>query len=147
MDSLRLSFHPLYSSNLSFSQRKINGCCMVDVQEDPEGFVRSGDVEASPDADTPRACGVALLLCLLERGGNVVAHTLMSLASRLQVNAATPLQVHLARAVLQAQLGCMYCRLSGMSASSSSQHLGRLQGLLCWNCHIVGHALEKHEQP
>ncbi|KAK9788462.1 hypothetical protein WJX73_006537 [Symbiochloris irregularis] len=53
-------------------------------REDPEGFVRSGDVEASPDADTPRACGVALLLCMLERGGNVVAHTLMNLASRLQ---------------------------------------------------------------
>lgn len=55
------------------------------VQDDPEGFVRSADLEASPDADTPRACGVALLLCLLERGGQTVSSAMLSLASRLQV--------------------------------------------------------------
>ena len=65
-------------------------CSVVDAivgikQDDPEGFVRSADVESSPDADTPRACGVALLLCLLERGGKTVSNAMLSLASRLQV--------------------------------------------------------------
>lgn len=58
---------------------------VVYLQEDPEGFVRSADVESSPDADTPRACGVALLLCLFERGGKRMSNALLALAARLQV--------------------------------------------------------------
>ena len=55
------------------------------VQADPEGYVRSTDVESTPDADTPRPCGVALLLCLLSRGEGTVASTLIQIASSLQV--------------------------------------------------------------
>jgi hypothetical protein len=47
--------------------------------------VRSTDVELSPDADTPRPCGLALLLCMLERGPQAVAAELVGLASKLQV--------------------------------------------------------------
>ena len=60
------------------------------MQADPEGYVRSTDVESTPDADTPRPCGVALLLCLLSRGEGTVASTLIQIASSLQVTP-TPL--------------------------------------------------------
>ena len=45
----------------------------------------STDVESSPDADTPRPCGLALLLCMLERGPDTTAHALIALAAQLQV--------------------------------------------------------------
>lgn len=51
---------------------------------DPEGYLRSADVESSPDADAPRAIGVSLLMCMLERGGEDVARALIGLAARLQ---------------------------------------------------------------
>lgn len=53
-------------------------------QADPEGYIRSMDVESSPDADTPRPIGVGLLLCMLERGGEPVAKALIALAAQLQ---------------------------------------------------------------
>ena len=34
------------------------------LQVNPEGYVRAMDMESSPDANTPRPCGVALLLCM-----------------------------------------------------------------------------------
>ena len=58
---------------------------LVHRQDDPEGYVLSTDVESSPDADTPRPCGLALLLCMLERGPDTVAHALIALAAQLQV--------------------------------------------------------------
>lgn len=58
------------------------------AQADPEQYVRAGDVEATPDADTPRPCGVALLLCMLSRREQTVAAALIQLASRLQASAA-----------------------------------------------------------
>ena len=64
---------------------------VVHWQDDPEGYVLSTDVESSPDADTPRPCGLALLLCMLERGPDTVAHALIALAAQLQVNRACPL--------------------------------------------------------
>jgi len=51
---------------------------------DPEGFARQADVETSPEAETPRPCGVALLQCALERNEEAVATTLVGLASSLQ---------------------------------------------------------------
>ncbi|EIE26982.1 ARM repeat-containing protein [Coccomyxa subellipsoidea C-169] len=53
-------------------------------QDNPEGYVRSTDVESSPDADTPRPCGLALLICMLKRGPDTVAAALVSLAAKLQ---------------------------------------------------------------
>lgn len=53
-------------------------------ETDPEGFARQVDVETSPDADTPRPCGVALLECMLERSEETVASALVGLASALQ---------------------------------------------------------------
>lgn len=47
--------------------------------------MRSTDVESSPDADTPRPCGLALLICMLERGPDTVAAALVALAAKLQV--------------------------------------------------------------
>eukprot|EP00878_Enallax_costatus_P026536 GHUV01028481.1.p1 GENE.GHUV01028481.1~~GHUV01028481.1.p1 ORF type:complete len:196 (+),score=59.09 GHUV01028481.1:444-1031(+) len=51
---------------------------------DPEGYIRSIEVESGPDADTPRPVGVGLLLCMLERGGDEVAQALINLTARLQ---------------------------------------------------------------
>ncbi|KAK9829330.1 hypothetical protein WJX72_005222 [[Myrmecia] bisecta] len=59
-------------------------------QTDPESYVRSMDVETSPDADTPRPCGVALLLCMLERGGDTVALAMISFAAQLQAQPISP---------------------------------------------------------
>lgn len=53
-------------------------------QADPEDYVRSGDAEMAPDADAVRACGLALLRALLNRGREAVAQELVQLAGRLQ---------------------------------------------------------------
>ena len=55
-------------------------------QENPEGHVRSQDVETGPDADTPRPCGLALLLCMRDRGTENTEAALIGYASRLQVS-------------------------------------------------------------
>ncbi len=47
------------------------------------------DVETSPDADTPRPCGVALLVCMLDRSRDGVAQTILSLAAQMQSVAIT----------------------------------------------------------
>eukprot|EP00884_Botryococcus_braunii_P020366 jgi/Botrbrau1/7012/Bobra.0165s0041.1 len=51
---------------------------LEDWQNDPEDYVRSADIEASPDADTPRPYGIKLLLAMLDRGGNGIAALLLS---------------------------------------------------------------------
>lgn len=48
-------------------------------------FARQVDVETSPEADTPRPCGVALLECMLERAQSPVAAALLAQAGALQV--------------------------------------------------------------
>ena len=56
------------------------------MQADPEGFIRSLDADTGPDADNPRACGVALLLCMLRKGSSHVAEAMLSYAAHLQVS-------------------------------------------------------------
>ena len=58
---------------------------LTGVQSDPEGFIRSLDADTGPDADNPRACGVALLLCMLRKGSSHVAEAMLSYANHLQV--------------------------------------------------------------
>ena len=53
-------------------------------------FARQVDVETSPEADTPRPCGVALLECMLERAQAPVAAALLALAAQLQVSRSSP---------------------------------------------------------
>lgn len=55
------------------------------MQVDPEGFIRSLDADTGPDADNPRACGVALLLCMLRKGAGHVAEAMLAYVSHLQV--------------------------------------------------------------
>lgn len=55
------------------------------AQNDPEDYVRSSDVEASPDADTPKPCGIKLILSMLDRGGTPVASCLLAITSEIQV--------------------------------------------------------------
>ena len=55
------------------------------IQSDPEGFIRSLDADTGPDADNPRACGVALLLCMLRKGAGHVAEAMLSYVQHLQV--------------------------------------------------------------
>ena len=57
---------------------------LLEWDTDPEGFARQVDAETSPDADSPRPCGVALLECMLERSESTVANSLISLASTMQ---------------------------------------------------------------
>lgn len=58
----------------------------VAMQENPESHVRSMDVETGSDADTPRPCGLALLLCMIERSKTTAEAALIGYASRLQVS-------------------------------------------------------------
>ncbi|BDA43024.1 Importin-11 [Coccomyxa sp. Obi] len=71
-------------------------------QDNPEGYVRSTDVESSPDADTPRPCGLALLICMLERGPDTITAALIALATKLQAQALTPEAVLAREAVYRA---------------------------------------------
>ncbi|PSC67511.1 importin-11 isoform X1 [Micractinium conductrix] len=57
---------------------------------DPESFARNVDVETSPDADTPRPCGVALLECMLERADEPVAAALLAMAAQQQAAPLSP---------------------------------------------------------
>lgn len=57
------------------------------MQNDPEDYVRSADVESSPDADTPRPCGIKLLLAMLERGEDNIASPLLQITVTLMVRA------------------------------------------------------------
>ena len=60
------------------------------MQADPEGFIRSLDADTGPDADNPRACGVALLLCMLRKGAGHVAEAMLAYVSHLQVCCCDP---------------------------------------------------------
>ena len=51
---------------------------------DPESFARQVDLETSPEAETPRPCGVALLECMLQRASETVADAIVHLAAKLQ---------------------------------------------------------------
>ena len=55
-------------------------------QADPEGFIRSLDADTGPDADNPRACGVALLLCMLRKGSSHMAEAMLAYVTYLQVS-------------------------------------------------------------
>ena len=56
------------------------------MQADPEGFIRSLDADTGPDADNPRACGVALLLCMLRKGSSHMAEAMLAYVTYLQVS-------------------------------------------------------------
>jgi hypothetical protein len=62
----------------------LSGDELEEWQADPEGYIRSLELEAAPDADTPRPVGVGLLLCMLERGGEGPGRALIDLAASLQ---------------------------------------------------------------
>lgn len=62
---------------------------LAEWQADPEGFARQIDVDTSPDADTPRPCGVALLQALFKRNESGVGDALVGLASILQAQPLT----------------------------------------------------------
>jgi hypothetical protein len=63
---------------------QLSGALYV-MQNDPEDYVRSADVESSPDADTPRPVGIKLLLAMLERGEDPIAALLLEITVRLMV--------------------------------------------------------------
>jgi hypothetical protein len=65
-------------------------------------FARQVDVETSPDADTPRPCGVALLECMLERADRPVADALTSMAGNLQAQPLDPENILAREAVYRA---------------------------------------------
>ena len=105
------------------------------AQVDPEGYVRAMDVESSPDADTPRPCGVALLLCMLERGGEGVAAVMAQLAAQLQAQPPSPTNLLLREATYRCGphlkfmaegllLGPLRVELGGCSSAAGAAALG-----------------------
>ena len=61
----------------------------LEWEADPEGFAREVDLETSPDADTPRPCGIGLIECMLEHSPDHVRRSIMSLAERVALNPPT----------------------------------------------------------
>lgn len=57
---------------------------LAEWELDPESFARQVDLETSPEAETPRPCGVALLECMLQRASETVADAIVHLAAKLQ---------------------------------------------------------------
>ena len=43
-------------------------------------------MDTGPDADTPRSCGIALILVMMERGGGSVTQVVLELTQKLLVN-------------------------------------------------------------
>jgi hypothetical protein len=54
---------------------------ILEWEMNPEEFAREVDVETSPDADTPRACGIALIECMFDYSGEPTRNALLSLAT------------------------------------------------------------------
>lgn len=82
---------------------------------DPEGYVRSLELESAPDADTPRPVGVGLLLCMLERGGEGPGRALIDLAARLQAQGdGAPAESLLMREACYRAIGEGFPHVSGL---------------------------------
>ena len=79
MMTLSMAWNDIYSATWHL----MGGCLLL--QADPEGFIRSLDADTGPDADNPRACGVALLLCMLRKGASHVAEAMLAYVAHLQV--------------------------------------------------------------
>jgi len=56
---------------------------ILEWEMNPEEFAREVDVETSPDADTPRACGIGLLECMFDHSGEPTRNALLSLAASI----------------------------------------------------------------
>lgn len=72
---------------------------------DPEDFARELDAETSPDADSPRPCGVALLQCMLERSESHVQKAIVDLANQVAQNTSTMDETILAREAVYRTIG------------------------------------------
>lgn len=97
-------------------------------QADPEGFIRSLDADTGPDADNPRACGVALLLCMLRKGSSHVAEAMLSYVSHLQNQAVSPSTLLLREACYRA-VGEGFAHVS-QHIDFTTWYASELQGLL-----------------
>lgn len=58
----------------------------IEWENDPEGFAREVDTEASPEADNPRSCGIGIIECMLEYSAENVRRSIMSLAQMVAQN-------------------------------------------------------------
>ncbi|WIA23852.1 hypothetical protein OEZ85_013510 [Tetradesmus obliquus] len=96
---------------------------------DPEGYIRSIEVESGPDADTPRPVGVGLLLCMLERGGEEVAQALINLTARLQAAGEGSPDMVLMREACYRCIGEGYSHVSNI-VPFSQWYASELSGLL-----------------
>ncbi|KAL0029584.1 hypothetical protein WJX79_006026 [Trebouxia sp. C0005] len=97
-------------------------------QADPEGFIRSLDADTGPDADNPRACGVALLLCMLRKGSSHVAEAMLSYVTHLQNQAVSPSTLLLREACYRA-VGEGFAHVS-QHIDFTTWYASELQGLL-----------------
>ena len=85
----------------------------LEWEADPEGFAREVDIETSPDADTPRPCGVGLLECMLEYSHDQVQQSIMSLAQSVAQDGSTTDQAIMAREAMYRILGECFSHLRG----------------------------------
>ncbi len=101
---------------------------LAEWEADPEDLARGVDAETSPDADTPRPCGVALLECMLERAEEATAGALVALAAELQAVALTPATA-LPREATYRAIGEVFPHLRGR-VDFGGWYASELRGLL-----------------
>jgi hypothetical protein len=101
---------------------------LAEWEADPESLARRVDAETSPDADTPRPCGVALMECMLERAEEATADALVALAAELQAVALTPATA-LPREATYRAIGEVFPHLRGR-VDFGGWYASELRGLL-----------------
>jgi hypothetical protein len=85
----------------------------LEWEADPEGFAREVDIETSPDADTPRPCGIGLLECMLEYSHDQVQQSIMSLAHSVAEDVSVADQSIMAREAVYRIVGECFSHMRG----------------------------------
>ena len=101
----------------------------LEWETDPEGFAREVDLETSPDADTPRPCGIGLVECMLEHSPDNVRRSIMSLAQRVAQNPATSDEAVMAREAVYRIIGECFPHLKDV-ISFDQWYSNELKGII-----------------
>ena len=101
----------------------------LEWEADPEGFAREVDLETSPDADTPRPCGIGLLECMLEYSPDHVRKSIVSLAQRVAQNPSTADDAVMAREAVYRIVGECFPHLKNV-ISFDQWYTSELSGII-----------------
>ena len=101
----------------------------LEWEGDPEGFAREVDLETSPDADTPRPCGIGLLECMIEYSPDHVKQSILSLVQLVAQNPSTSDDAIIAREAVYRIVGECFPHLKDV-VSFDQWYMNELRGVL-----------------